>query len=232
MTKEKNNREIVIPGEVIAKGEEYLPGEGTEKIGNEIIAIKYGLAEEFNRLIRIIPLSGVYQPRNGNVIIGEVENITFYGWVVGLDAPEDAFLPLQEVPKYVSKDGLSDVFDIGDMLVAKIVGITNRGIDLTVKGRGLGKVEGGIIIKINPSKVPRIIGKEGSMINIIKQESNCDITVGQNGLIWIKGDEIENELLVKKAINFIAEKSFASGLTDEIKDWFEKEKNEGKRSKK
>ena len=232
MTKEKINREVVIPGEIIAQGGDYLPGEGTEKIGNEIIAIKYGLAEEFNRLVRVIPLSGVYQPRNGNVIIGEVENITFYGWVVGLDAPEDAFLPLQEVPKYVSKDGLSDVFNIGDMLVAKIVGITNRGIDLTVSGRGLGKVDGGIIIKINPSKVPRIIGKEGSMINIIKQESNCDITVGQNGLIWIKGDEIENELLVKKAINFIAEKSFASGLTDEIKEWFEKEKNEGKRSKK
>ena len=232
MTKEKINREVVIPGEIIAQGGDYLPGEGTEKIGNEIIAIKYGLAEESNRLIRVIPLSGVYQPRNGNIVIGEVENITFYGWVIGLDAPEDAFLPLQEVPKYVSKDGLSDVFNIGDMLVAKIVGISNRGIDLTVKGRGLGKIDGGIIIKINPSKVPRIIGKEGSMINIIKQESNCDITVGQNGLIWVKGNEVENELLVKKAINFIAEKSFATGLTDEIKEWFEKEKNEGKRSKK
>ena len=232
MTKEKINREVVIPGEIIAQGEEYLPGEGTEKIGNDIIAIKYGLAEESNQLIRVISLSGVYQSRNGNVVIGEVENITFYGWIVGLDAPEDAFLPLQEVPKYVSKDGLSDVFNIGDMLVAKIVGVTNRGIDLTVKGRGLGKIDGGIIIKINPSKVPRIIGKEGSMINIIKQESNCDITVGQNGLIWIKGNEIENELLVKRAINFIAERSFTTGLTDEIKEWFEKQKNDEKRSKK
>ncbi len=230
--KDKNNREIVIPGEVIAKGQDYLPGEGTEKIGEEIIAIRYGLAEEFNRLIRVIPLSGVYQPRNGNVIIGEVENITFYGWVIGLDAPEDAFLPLQEVPKYVSKDGLSDVFDIGDMVVAKIVGITNRGIDLTVKGRGLGKIDGGIIMQINPSKVPRIIGKEGSMINLIKKESNCDITVGQNGLIWIIGDEIENELLVKKAVNFIAERSFAQGLTDEIQEWFEKEKHSDKEYKK
>ena len=232
MTKEKINREVVIPGEIIAQGEEYLPGEGTEKIGNDIIAIKYGLAEESNQLIRVISLSGVYQSRNGNVVIGEVENITFYGWIVGLDAPEDAFLPLQEVPKYVSKDGLSDVFNIGDMLVAKIVGVTNRGLDLTVKGRGLGKIDGGIIIKINPSKVPRIIGKEGSMINIIKQESNCDITVGQNGLIWIKGNEIENELLVKRAINFIAERSFTTGLTDEIKEWFEKQKNDEKRSKK
>jgi exosome complex RNA-binding protein Rrp4 len=60
---EKNkmtDRKIVIPGEVVIKGEGYLPGEGTEKKGNEIVAIKFGLAEESNKLIKVIPLSGVY----------------------------------------------------------------------------------------------------------------------------------------------------------------------------
>jgi exosome complex component RRP4 len=206
------------------KGEDYLPGEGTEKRGDEIITTRYGLAEESNRLVKVIPLSGIYQPRRGNIIIGKVENITFYGWVIDLDSPENAFLPLQEVPKYVNKDRLSDILDIEDMIVAKIIGVTNRGIDLTIKARGLGKIDEGIIIKINSNKVPRIIGKEGSMINLIKKESGCNITVGQNGLIWIKGNKIEDELLVKKAITFISEKSFTSGLTEEVKNWFEKEK--------
>jgi exosome complex component RRP4 len=169
-------------------------------------------------------LSGVYQPRKGNVVIGKVENITFYGWVIDLDAPENAFLPLQEVPKYVNKDGLSDVLDIGEMVVAKIIGVTGRGIDLTIKSKGLGRIDEGIIMKINSNKVPRVIGKEGSMINLIKRESGCSITVGQNGLIWIRGDKIEDELLVKKAITFVTERSFSSGLTEEIKEWFEEEK--------
>ena len=228
MAKEKIERKIVIPGEVIAKGENYLPGEGTEKKGDEIITMRYGLAEESNRLVKVIALSGIYQPRRGNIIIGTVENITFYGWVIALDSPEGAFLPLQEVPKYVNKDRLNDLLDIGDMVVAKIIGVTNRGIDLTIKSRGLGKIDEGIIMKINSNKVPRVIGKEGSMINLIKEESDCNITVGQNGLIWIKGNKIEDELLVKRAIMFVNEKSFTQGLTDEVKKWFEKNKGERK----
>jgi exosome complex component RRP4 len=231
MTKEKIERKIVIPGEVIAKGENYLPGEGTEKKGDEIVTTRYGLAEESNRLVKVIALSGIYQPRRGNIIIGRVENITFYGWVIDLDSPEGAFLPLQEVPKYVDKDRLNDIFDIGDMIVAKIIGVTNRGIDLTIKSRGLGRIDEGIIIKINSNKVPRVIGKEGSMINLIKKESDCNITVGQNGLIWVKGNKIEDELLVKKAIMFVNEKSFTSGLTDEVKRWFERERTKNKNKK-
>ena len=219
----KIDRQVVVPGEVIIEGEDYLPGDGTEKRGKEIVSLKYGLAEESNNLVRIIPLSGVYQPRKGNVVIGKVDNITLYGWMMDIDSSEGAFLPLQEVPRYVNKDSLSEVFDIGDMVVAKIIGINSRGIDLTTKMRGLGIIDEGIIMKVNSNKVPRIIGKEGSMISLIKKESGCEVTVGQNGLIWIKGDKIENELVAKRAINFINEKSFTHGLTEEVEEWFKKE---------
>ncbi|GIU68638.1 MAG: hypothetical protein KatS3mg001_488 [Candidatus Pacearchaeota archaeon] len=222
--KEKIEREVVIPGEVLAKGEEYLPGEGTMKKGKEIISIRYGLLEESNKLIKVIPLSGVYEPRRGNVVIGKVEDITYYGWVIDIDAPENAFLPLQEVPKHLPKTNIGDILDIGDMIIAKINGVTKRGIDLTIKMRGLGKIEEGIIMKINPSRVPRVIGKEGSMINLIKRESGCNIIVGQNGLIWIKGKSVEDELLVKKIINFIAERSFVNGLTEEVENFFKSER--------
>ena len=220
----KMERQIVIPGEVIAQGDDYLPGEGTEKKGKDIVAIKFGLAEESNKLIRVISLSGVYHPRRGNVVIGKVENVTFNGWVIDIDAAENAFLPLTEFPRFVKKEEIDEVMNIGDMAVAKIWGINKRGIDLSVKSRGLGKIEEGMIVRINPNKVPRIIGKEGSMINLIKDETGCNITVGQNGLIWIKGDKIEKELLAKEAISFIAEKSFISGLTEEVKKWFEERK--------
>jgi exosome complex component RRP4 len=219
-----NERKIVIPGEMIVKGNDYLPGEGTEKRGEEIIAIKYGLSEESNRLIKVIPLSGVYQPRRGNVVIGEVDNITFNGWIINIGTAENAFLSLTEVPRYVNKDGLDEVMDIGDMVVAKIWGINKRGIDVSIKSRGLGKLESGMIIKINSNKVPRVIGKEGSMISLIKDETNCQITVGQNGLIWIEGNKIEDEILAKKAIMFVSEKSFMSGLTEELTKWFERGK--------
>lgn len=214
-------RKIVIPGEVIVKGDNYLPGEWTEKRNDEIVAIRYGLADESNRLVKIIPLSGVYHPRTGNVVIGKIGDLTFNGWIVDIGASDNAFLPVSEFPRYVNKSGLDEVLDIGDMLIAKIIGVNRRGTDLTVKSRGLGKIDEGLIVKINPNKVPRIIGKEGSMVKIIKERTNCNITVGQNGLIWIKGDRVEDELFSKEAILFVAEKSSISGLTEEVKKWFD-----------
>ena len=220
----ENERKVVIPGEVIVSGTDYLPGEGTEKKGNDIIAHRYGLAEEVARLVKVIPLSGVYSPRRGNVVIGKISNITFNGWLIDIGCPENSFLSVAEYPKFVHKNELDLVMKIGDMIVAKIKDVNRKSIDLTMRLKGLGKIDEGIIIQINPNKVPRVIGKEGSMINLIKEETGCNITVGQNGFIWIKGDSVEKELFAKSAMTFITEKSFLSGLTEEVKKWFDKEK--------
>src|SRR3989337_714395 len=209
----ENERKVVIPGEVIVSGTDYLPGEGTEKKGNDIIAHRYGLAEEVARLVKVIPLSGVYSPRRGNVVIGKISNITFNGWLIDIGCPENSFLSVAEYPKFVHKNELDLVMKIGDMIVAKIKDVNRKSIDLTMRLKGLGKIDEGIIMQINPNKVPRVIGKEGSMINLIKEETGCNITVGQNGFIWIKGDSVEKELFAKRAMTFITEKSFLSGLT-------------------
>src|SRR3989344_417588 len=224
MEKESHaERHVVIPGEVIMSGD-YLPGEGTEKVGNNIVALRYGLAEEVSKLVKVIPLSGVYHPRRGNVVIGKVNNITFNGWLMDIGSPENAFLSVAEFPRFVQKNELDSIMNIGDMAVAKIKDVNRKSVDLTMRLKGLGRIDEGIIVQINPNKVPRVIGKEGSMISLIKEETGCNITVGQNGFIWIKGDSVEKELFAKSAMTFITEKSFLSGLTEEVKKWFDKEK--------
>lgn len=222
------DRKIVVPGEVIVSGDNYLPGEGTEKQGIDIVSMRYGLAEEIQDLVKVISISGPYLPRRGNVVIGTIENINFSGWFVDMQMPEYAFLPLSEVPMFINKSEIEEFMGIGSVVVAKIRDVNKKGIDLTIKGRGLGRIEDGIILHVNPHKVPRVIGKEGSMVNLIKEETDCNITVGQNGAISISGDKIESELLAKKAILFIVEKAYISGLTEEMKKWFEKEKKNGK----
>ncbi len=216
-------RKVIIPGEVIVHGKDYLPGEWTEKRNDDIVALRFGVAEEVNKLVRIIPVSGPYQPRRGNAVIGEVVNVLSNGWFIDIDTPESAFLSLSEVPGYVNKGELAEVLDTGSMVVSKIANINKRGIDLTIRANGLGEIEDGIVIKVNSNKVPRVIGKEGSMINLIKEHTKCDITVGQNGVIWISGESTEAELFAKKAIMFIIENFFMEGLTEEMEKWFNKE---------
>jgi len=114
---------------------------------------------------------------------------------------------------------------IGDVVSAKIWAIKSRGIDLSLKGRGLGKLEGGFIFKIIPSRVPRIIGREGSMINLIKEKTGCNVTVGQNGWIWIKGPDADSEIKARKAIEFVSDKVYVEGLTQKMEEWFDNNGN-------
>jgi len=222
--KEKETKNIAVPGETIISGEDYLPGENTRKEGNDVVAQKYGILEMSGKIVKIIPLSGVFIPRRGNVVIGQIVDISFNGWMTDINTAYSSFLPVTEVPRYLDKNNLGEFMDIGDFFNAKIKSVKQKGIDLTFDGKGLGKLEGGITMFINPNKVPRVIGKEGSMINLIKNETGCRVTVGQNGIVWIKGDSIENELLTKKTILLVAEKSFMGGLTDKIKEFLDKEK--------
>ena len=49
----------------------------------------------------------------------------------------------------------------------------------------------------------------------MKKKTACEITVGQNGLVWITGTP-EGEFLAEKAIKLVEEKSHLEGLTDKI----------------
>jgi len=223
MTKEKtekNDRILVIPGETIVSGDDYLPGDFTRKEGDNIISTRYGLSEISGRVVKIIPVSGVFEPRRGNTVIGRVVDINFSGWSMEIGGPYTAFLPLAECPRFINRNNIDEFATVGDVLSAKIWSVKRGSVDLTLKSRGLGKLEGGRVIKINPHKVPRVIGKEGSMINLIKDSTKTEINVGQNGYIWIKGD-VDGEKKAEDAINLISQESASDGLTEKIERFLE-----------
>lgn len=209
-------RKIVVPGEIIIEGKEFLPGDFARREGDFIIANRYGLAEINGRLVKIIPLSGVYLPRRGNDIIGHVSSINYKGWIIDFDGHYNGFLSLNEVPKFINKGELRDYLDYGEVVYAKIIEVEGSNAELSIKFKGFGKLSGGQLTFVNAFKIPRIIGKEGSMISLIKKLTKTQIIAGQNGVIWIKGEEIEDEIKAKKIIKFIEENSFVSGLTETV----------------
>jgi exosome complex component RRP4 len=62
-------------------------------------------------------------------------------------------------------------------------------------------------------KVPRLVGKKGSMISMIKDRTGCSIYVGQNGVAWVSGKNLQQ---VEEIINKIEKESHKEGLTDSI----------------
>ena len=122
-------------------------------------------------------------------------------------------------------DELSAVLNAGDLIVAKIASY-DRAHDpqLTVGEPGLGKITRGQILRVTPTKIPRIIGRKGSMISMIKQETNCQIILGLNGVILVTGKTIQEEEVAIEAIRKIEEESHTSGLTDRITQFLKEKK--------
>jgi exosome complex component RRP4 len=123
-------------------------------------------------------------------------------------------------------DELSQFLDTGDLIVAKIASY-DRAHDpqLTVYGEpGLGKIKRGQLMHVTPTKIPRVIGKKGSMISTIKQETGCQIILGQNGVILVTGKTTAEEDLAMRAIKKIEDESHTSGLTDRITQYLKEEK--------
>lgn len=219
-----NDKQIAVPGEVLAEGMDYLPAGGVFREKDKIIASQIGVVNIDNRLVKLIPLTGCYNPKRGDMVIGEVVNITFSGWSIDIGHSNLAVLPIRDATSDFIERGadLSRFYNFNDTVVAKISNVSSSNlIDLTMKGPGLMKLKGGILIDVTPSKVPRIIGKAGSMISVIKEKTGCKIIVGQNGKVWIRGENFDNEKRAIDAIKMIEELAHTEGLTDKIGEFLE-----------
>lgn len=219
------DKEVVVPGELLAEGMGYLPSFGTYREGDRILASRLGLVNIEGKVIKLVPLSGKYLPKKGDTIIGMVTEILMSGWRVDTNSAYSAVLNMKDASsEFIPKGAnLTKYFDIGDYVVAKIVNVTSQKlVDISMKeAPGLRKLRGGRIMHVSAPKVPRIIGKQGSMVSTIKEYTNCKIIVGQNGVVWIQGETPENELLAVKAIEKIEREAHLSGLTDRMKGFLE-----------
>ncbi len=217
-------KDVVVPGEVLCTDMGFLPGQGTYRQGDNIHAERLGLVSVEGRNIRIIPLSGKYMPKRDDIIICKVIDITLNGWRLDTNSAYSAMLGLKEGSSDFIQRGadLKQIYDLGDYIMCQVIQVTSQKlVDVSMRGPGLRKISGGRVIEVNPFKVSRIIGKQGSMISMVKQALNCNILVGQNGIIWIQGEPL-NEQKAITTIRKIEEESHISGLTEKIKDYLQK----------
>ncbi|MEK6964163.1 MAG: exosome complex RNA-binding protein Rrp4 [Nanoarchaeota archaeon] len=217
------DKTVVVPGEVIAEGIDYLPSYGSYREQDKIMASQLGLLNIDGKVLKIIPLAGRYLPRRNDVIIAKVVDILMTGWRLEINSPYTAVLNLKDASfDYIARGAdLSKYFNLEDYMVTKIVNVTSQNIiDVSCKGPGLRGLRGGRVIRVSSCKVPRIIGKKGSMVSMIKRATGCQITVGQNGFVWING-EPDKEILVVEVINKVQREAHIQGLTERIQKFLE-----------
>ena len=210
-------KEIVLPGDFIdeRKGRKLDTGVYLEE--NKVFSKVLGISKVDENEISVIALSGAYIPKVGDRVVGVISEVEISGWSVDINSPYTAFLPFSEaVEEFVdmSRTDLSRYFDIGNIIYCRVSKVTkNKVVQVSMDDMSAKKLYGGITLKVTPTKVPRMIGRGGSMISLIKNKTNCEIIPGQNGVVWIRGEDktkaIETILTVEK-------ESHTVGLTEKI----------------
>ncbi len=215
-------RPIVIPGEAVG-GPGLKPGPGTFRQGNQILAAQLGIRSEHNGRVSVIPLNGRYMPQRGDAVVGEIVDMGPSHWLVDINAPYPAPLHATESPWRVEFGDTGRYLKVGDAILAFVLSVDEiKRIQLTMQDRDARRLSGGMLVEISPTKVPRVIGKQGSMISMIKDMTRCRIYVGQNGRIWIDGPEA-GAAAAALAIHFIEDRAQAFGLTEAVRDLLERE---------
>ena len=219
-----DKRKYVIPGDVVTTGP-FRPEQNVILDGNNIIATTIGISEIYDDSVKVIPLTGMYIPKIDDLVIAKVNSHTSLSWELDINSCYVGFLPAQDVfgrDFSAHADELSSKLKTGDLVAARIANFDRtRDPLVTISDRDLGQIDSGELVEISPSKVPRLIGKRGTMIQMIEMATDAAITIGQNGWVVISCESPEGLLKAKKAIQMVNEQAHVANLTDQVKEMLE-----------
>ena len=213
-------RRYVVPGDKIVEGN-FRPLMNVIKVDNSIIATRIGIAESGREGVKVIPLSGVYIPRVNDIVIGKITDHSSLSWEVDVNSCFSAHLPAQDVfgrDFSPARDDMGRQLATGDLIAARIIAFDRtRDPMLTIQDKDLGKIPRGELLKISPTRVPRLIGKRGSMIQTIEQATQTRILIGQNGIVVVMGRNLYGTQLAIRAIRMVEEEAHTANLTQRVK---------------
>src|SRR3989344_4672937 len=145
-------RQIVVPGQILAEGMDYLPGDDVFRDKDVLVAQVLGVVGVNGRLIRITALAGTYLPKAGDIVIGKVVSVGFSGWRGDIGWGFEANLGLKDASSdFIDKGSdLTKYFAPDDYIMTQIVNVSgSKLIDLSMKGPGLRKLGSGRLLNVN-----------------------------------------------------------------------------------
>ena len=224
MKRFESKKRHVLPGDFITTAPLRLQNNVVLE-GKRIISTTIGLSDVSDDSVRVISLTGVYLPKTDDMVIGTIQYIHGNSWFADINSCYQGMLLGQDVfgrGSYPTKSEMEERLSKGDIIFAKIANSDRQREPLiSIADQSLGKIDSGELVKISPAKIPRLIGKHGSMIQTIEGSTNATITVGQNGLIVVSCDETNGLLKALAAIRMVDEQAHLVNLTDKVKKMLE-----------
>ncbi len=201
-------KKIVVPGEIVTE-QRKRTGEHVYLQNGKIYSDVIGITDTESMNASVVALKGFYIPKENDIVIGLIAQELFSGFLVDIGSLYLSFL---------SKDSVREPLKRGSIVSVKVIKVN----ELNEADVGDTRVfYGGEIFSICSIKIPRVIGKNASMLDALKRGTNCNIIIGRNGRIWAKGGDTE---LLFRALKKIEKEAHMPNLTNKIGEFLAKER--------
>ena len=181
---------LVTPGMAIGPSAGIRVGSGALAQNDTIIATRLGWVKEFNNTVSVDPINSAYMPRSGDLIVATVAEVRNNLWFMNINGPFQGLLPMSLAPWKVEFGAARQHMGIGDVVLARVQEVDEcHNVVLTMKGVGLRRLSQGAVIDVPVNHLDRIRGEANANLDRMKETSDCRIIVGENGRVWVDGDD-------------------------------------------
>ena len=215
-----NSRSLVLPGDILET--KSKPGWGIFRSEGIVHSSVLGYSSDRSGYVNVNPITGRYNPKVGDKIVAICVETGPSVWRMDIGSSFNSTLHHSESGWKVPFGDTARFLSIGDAIWAEVFMVDAAGShQISLKKDDCRKLYSGTVVKLDPTNVPRVIGKQGSMITTIREKTQTRIQIGQNGYIWIDGKG-EDIALAQKAVEMINRESTSKGLTKKIEKLLEK----------
>ena len=214
--------QFVLPGDVII-ADDCRPGQNVILEGNRVMSTAIGFSEIEDNLVNVTPLTGLYTPKTDDLVIGKIISHNALSWQVDINSYYSGILTASDIfgkDYSPSRDDLSLKLNTGDIILARIANVGSRDPLITIIGENLGKIDSGELVKISSAITPQLTD---SIIQIIEENTNANITVGQNGLVVLKCDNSTGLTKAIKSIKMFGMMSNNVSIEEKIKKFLDED---------
>ena len=215
-----NSRSLVLPGDILET--KSKPGWGIFRSEGIVHCSVLGYSSDRSGYVNVNPITGRYNPKVGDKIVAICVETGPSVWRMDIGSSFNSTLHHSESGWKVPFGDTARFLSIGDAIWAEVFMVDAAGShQISLKKDDCRKLYSGTVVKLDPTNVSRVIGKQGSMITTIREKTQTRIQIGQNGYIWIDGKG-EDIALAQKAVEMINRESTSKGLTKKIEKLLEK----------
>jgi exosome complex component RRP4 len=201
-----DTKKIVIPGDLLTTQKKKL-GQNVYQEKDGIYSSVIGILSESVDYVSVIALNGSYIPTIGDPILAVVKAEIVNGYFLDYNSSGEL---------YLQKTIISKELKIGTVIFARIKNINESD---SIELDNINILPVGSLYSTSPVKVPRLIGKNDSMLNLFKEYTQSSILIGKNGWVWYIS---KKPALLERAIDLVVNNSQKSNLTNSIKEFLEK----------